>query len=166
MKRVRNREDWIVRIIVEIILVWLLIALRLFGFRLFTDYVRSSVCFHLSIFDEVMLLFRAYSYYVPVEVMVSILCIGFCTRKILAFSFKKSYETFINALFVVLPLIAVSAYSLCWLFIGHPAFVDGQHKYIYNQRQGVHKFIELKAQQKAIEMQKNADKGAEPLAPE
>jgi hypothetical protein len=81
-------------------------------------------------------------YYIPIEVVLSTVCVGVCVWKALGLPLEKGRSAITKVLFVMLPLVVASIYSLCWLFIDYPVYVNTQYNYFYNQHRVMQKLME------------------------
>jgi hypothetical protein len=125
----------------EVVFIWGLLVLRVFGSIIFvngyfvffpSEYANASIEY-----GEVFLDLLKYAFYAPIDGMLSIVCIWLLIRKALGFSFKRGKESLKHGFLILLPLVIASAFSLLWLFTLYPAWVNIQYKYIHNQNRAL-----------------------------
>ena len=117
---------------VEIVFVWILVALRFGGAFL------VKACLPLmgfSNYSEPILSFRAYAFYVPIEVILTVICVGLFFQKAFMFSTKKDKWTLKRLSLVLSPLAIASIFSFFWLFITYPVYINMQYRYLQRQHQ-------------------------------
>jgi len=119
------------RFVFEIIFVWTLVFFRFFSTPLYMSI--QNYFNHFDYLRELILVHRAYAYFIPFESILSFICIWIGLKKIVMFRLDKSMNTVLKGLFVILPLIIISIFSLYWLFIAYPAYITKRYYYFNEQ---------------------------------
>lgn len=134
-------NHWRPRFFVEIGYVWFLVFCRLFGAGLYgiclppeSDYATD--------YEAAVNTYRLYSYYVPFEVILSVLSLMLCARKISDLGLNRTGLSWLKCVAVVMPLIVASVYSLHWLFISYPSIENKQFRYFYRQYRALEELVD------------------------
>lgn len=117
----------------ELVFVWVLFVIRIFCADIFRCLIKPYLRMWKSGFDIILNTYHFYSYFVPFEVSLSVVCVMLFVTKTKRCFQPGVPKSFGSCLLVLLPLLLSSIYSLKWMLIDYPNIVDKQYRIFGNQ---------------------------------